>query len=43
MTPGTGGYWYHQRVQTPHPASQDDEFQARLIETLERHTGVPVD
>jgi NAD(P)-dependent dehydrogenase (short-subunit alcohol dehydrogenase family) len=40
VTPGTGGYWYHQQTQTPHPASQDEEFQARLIRVLESHTGV---
>ncbi|MGP4084936.1 SDR family NAD(P)-dependent oxidoreductase [Streptomyces sp. KR55] len=43
VTPATGGYWYHQQTQTPHPASQDEEFQARLIQVLESHTGVPLD
>lgn len=43
VTPGTGAYWYHQQTQTPHPASQDEEFQARLVQVLERHTGVPLD
>ncbi|MFB7928188.1 hypothetical protein ACFC4C_03670 [Streptomyces sp. NPDC056039] len=43
MAPSTGGYWYHQRVQTPHPAGRDEAFQARLIETLEGLTGVPLD
>ncbi|XVQ14270.1 SDR family NAD(P)-dependent oxidoreductase [Spirillospora sp. CA-255316] len=43
LTPGTGGYWYHQQVQPPHPASQDEGFQAHLIEVLESHTGVPLD
>lgn len=43
VTPGTGGYWHHERTQTPHPASQDEEFQARLIQVLENHTGVPLD
>lgn len=41
-TPGTGGYWYHQQVQTPHPAARDEEFQAHLIHVLESHTGVPL-
>ncbi|BBC31906.1 Short-chain dehydrogenase [Streptomyces graminofaciens] len=40
VTPGTGGYWYHRRTQTPHPASRDEEFQARLVRVLESHTGV---
>ncbi|WP_306664875.1 SDR family NAD(P)-dependent oxidoreductase [Streptomyces sp. Rer75] len=40
VTPATGGYWYHQQTQTPHPAAQDEEFQARVIQTLENHTGV---
>jgi NAD(P)-dependent dehydrogenase (short-subunit alcohol dehydrogenase family) len=43
VTPGTGGYWYHEQTQTPHPAAQDEEFQARLIQVLENHTGVPLD
>ncbi|EFL28993.1 FabG protein [Streptomyces himastatinicus ATCC 53653] len=42
VAPSTGGYWYHQQTQTPHPAAQDEEFQARLIQTLENHTGVPL-
>lgn len=40
VTPDTGGYWYHQRTETPHPASQDEEFQARLVRSLEGQTGV---
>ncbi|WP_328782129.1 SDR family NAD(P)-dependent oxidoreductase [Streptomyces canus] len=43
VTPSTGGYWYHRRTQTPHPAARDEEFQARLIRFLEGHTGVPLD
>ncbi|MEV4018352.1 SDR family NAD(P)-dependent oxidoreductase [Nonomuraea angiospora] len=43
VTPVTGGYWYHQQVQTPHPAAQDEDFQAHLIDVLESHTGVPLD
>ena len=42
VTPVTGGYWYHRQVQTPHPAAQDEDFQARLIHALESHTGVPL-
>ncbi|AQZ63442.1 daunorubicin C-13 ketoreductase [[Actinomadura] parvosata subsp. kistnae] len=42
VTPPTGGYWYHQRVQEPHPATRDDSFQAQLLESLERHTGIPL-
>ncbi|WP_405607797.1 SDR family NAD(P)-dependent oxidoreductase [Streptomyces sp. NBC_00076] len=38
----TGGYWYHQQPQTPHPATQDEEFQARLIRALESRTGIPL-
>jgi len=41
--PSTGGYWYHQQVQTPHPASQDEQFQNHLIQALESHTGIPLD
>ncbi|KFG01015.1 short-chain dehydrogenase [Streptomyces scabiei] len=43
VTPHTGGYWYHRRTQPPHPAAQDEAFQARLVRTLEAHTGVPLD
>ncbi|TMR11138.1 SDR family NAD(P)-dependent oxidoreductase [Nonomuraea turkmeniaca] len=43
VTPGTGGYWYHQQVQTPHTAARDEDFQAHLIHVLESHTGVPLD
>ncbi|MDT0318796.1 SDR family NAD(P)-dependent oxidoreductase [Streptomyces millisiae] len=43
VTPPTGGYWYHQRTQAPHPAALDEDFQARLVRTLETHTGVPLD
>jgi NAD(P)-dependent dehydrogenase (short-subunit alcohol dehydrogenase family) len=43
VTPRTGGYWYHLQVQTPHPAAQDEDFQAHLIQVLESHTGVPLD
>ncbi|HUR03649.1 MAG TPA: SDR family NAD(P)-dependent oxidoreductase [Nonomuraea sp.] len=43
VTPSTGGYWHHRQVQTPHPASRDEEFQAHLIQVLESHTGVPLD
>ncbi|MEV4360707.1 SDR family NAD(P)-dependent oxidoreductase [Nonomuraea sp. NPDC049625] len=42
VRPGTGGYWHHRQVQTPHPASQDEDFQDRLIRALESHTGVPL-
>ncbi|MFJ4950493.1 SDR family NAD(P)-dependent oxidoreductase [Streptomyces sp. NPDC088760] len=40
VTPATGGYWYHRQTQTPHPAAQDEAFQARLVQELERLTGV---
>lgn len=43
VTPRTGGYWYHRRVQTPHPASSDQDFQARLVQLLEDHTGLSLD
>ncbi|MEH0509716.1 SDR family NAD(P)-dependent oxidoreductase [Streptomyces sp. B21-106] len=43
VTPRTGGYWHHRRTQTPHPASRDEGFQARLLQTLESHTGISPD
>ncbi|MFF4397207.1 SDR family NAD(P)-dependent oxidoreductase [Streptomyces sp. NPDC001480] len=43
ITPPTGGYWYHQRTQEPHPAARDPEFQDRLLHALEERTGVRLD
>ncbi|CAM5687944.1 putative oxidoreductase [Streptomyces afghaniensis 772] len=43
VTPSTGGYWYHRQTRTPHPATQDEQFQAQLLQALERHTGVALD
>jgi NAD(P)-dependent dehydrogenase (short-subunit alcohol dehydrogenase family) len=36
----SGGYWYHQRLRTPHPAVHDERFQDALLDALARHTGV---
>ena len=30
----TGGYWYHQRLQKPHPAVHDERFQDELLDAL---------
>src|SRR4051794_32753237 len=30
----TGGYWYHQRLQKPHPAVHDRHFQHQLLDAL---------
>jgi NAD(P)-dependent dehydrogenase (short-subunit alcohol dehydrogenase family) len=38
----SGGYWYHQRLRTPHPAVHDEGFQDALLSALARHTGVPL-
>jgi NAD(P)-dependent dehydrogenase (short-subunit alcohol dehydrogenase family) len=35
----TGGYWYHQRRQQPHPAVNDEAFQEALVDALEQATG----
>jgi NAD(P)-dependent dehydrogenase (short-subunit alcohol dehydrogenase family) len=35
----TGGYWYHQRLQNPHPAVHDQRFQDDLLDLLARFTG----
>src|SRR3954447_20581406 len=35
----TGGYWYHQRLQKPHPAVHDQHFQDQLLDSLARFTG----
>ena len=39
----TGGYWHHQRLQTPHPAVGDERFQRELLDTLADATGVGLD
>jgi NAD(P)-dependent dehydrogenase (short-subunit alcohol dehydrogenase family) len=36
----TGGYWYHQRRQQPHPAVLDEAFQEALVHALEQATGI---
>ena len=36
----SGRYWHHQRVQEPHPAVHDEEFQDALLSALAAHTGV---
>ena len=37
---GSGGYWYHQRRQSPAPAALDERFQAALLDELIRLTDV---
>jgi NAD(P)-dependent dehydrogenase (short-subunit alcohol dehydrogenase family) len=39
----TGGYWHHQRTQTPHPAVHDQQFQQALLAQLAEHTGVTLE
>ena len=36
----SGGYWFHQRLRTPHPAVRDTNFQDDLLDALARFTGV---
>lgn len=43
VVPHTGGYWYHRRTQSPHPAARDAEFQAELLDALAARTGVRLD
>jgi NAD(P)-dependent dehydrogenase (short-subunit alcohol dehydrogenase family) len=38
----SGGYWFHQRLRTPHPAVRDTHFQDSLLAALARFTGVPL-
>jgi NAD(P)-dependent dehydrogenase (short-subunit alcohol dehydrogenase family) len=38
----SGGYWYHQRLRTPHPAVHNTHFQDDLVQALARFTGVPL-
>jgi NAD(P)-dependent dehydrogenase (short-subunit alcohol dehydrogenase family) len=39
----SGGYWYHQRLQAPHPAVHDLRFQDDLLAALASATGTPLD
>lgn len=39
----SGGYWYHQHRQAPHPAADDPRFQDALLARLAEHTGVTLD
>jgi NAD(P)-dependent dehydrogenase (short-subunit alcohol dehydrogenase family) len=34
----SGGYWFHQRLRTPHDAVRDTRFQDSLLDALGRHT-----
>jgi hypothetical protein len=43
VRPATGGYWHHRRVQSPHPAATDADFQSRLLVALARHSGIDLD
>ena len=36
----SGGYWFHQRLRTPHPAVHDVHFQDSLLASLARFTAV---
>ncbi|MDQ0662134.1 NAD(P)-dependent dehydrogenase (short-subunit alcohol dehydrogenase family) [Arthrobacter ulcerisalmonis] len=36
----SGGYWYHQHRQTPHPAANDPQYQDALLAQLADYTGV---
>ena len=38
----SGGYWFHQRLRTPHPAVHNPQFQDDLLDALARFTGMPL-
>ena len=38
----SGGYWYHQHRQEPHPAVEDTHFQDQLLAALADETGEPI-
>jgi NAD(P)-dependent dehydrogenase (short-subunit alcohol dehydrogenase family) len=38
----SGGYWFHQRLRTPHQAVRDTHFQDNLLAALARFTAVPL-
>jgi NAD(P)-dependent dehydrogenase (short-subunit alcohol dehydrogenase family) len=38
----SGGYWFHQRLRSPHPAVRDTHFQDSLLAALARFTAAPL-
>ena len=38
----SGGYWFHKRRRSPHPAAVDPQFQEQLLAALARFTGTPL-
>ncbi len=38
----SGGYWFHQRRRSPHPAVRDTQFQDSLLASVARFTAVPL-
>jgi NAD(P)-dependent dehydrogenase (short-subunit alcohol dehydrogenase family) len=38
----SGGYWFHKRRRSPHPAALDPRFQDDLLAALARFTGAPL-
>ena len=38
----SGGYWFHQRLSTPHPAVNNTHFQDDLLDALAEFAGVPL-
>lgn len=38
----SGGYWFHQRRRSPHPAAVDPQFQDELLAALALYTGTPL-
>jgi NAD(P)-dependent dehydrogenase (short-subunit alcohol dehydrogenase family) len=38
----SGGYWFHQRLRTPHPAARNTDFQDSLLAALARFTATPL-
>lgn len=43
VVPPTGGYWHHRATRRPHRATEDPDFQRRLLAALERRTGIGLD
>jgi NAD(P)-dependent dehydrogenase (short-subunit alcohol dehydrogenase family) len=38
----SGGYWFHQRRRTPHPAARETHFQDNLLDALASFTAAPL-
>ena len=43
IEPRTAGYWHHRAPREPHRATRDRDFQAKVLEHLEKSTGLRIE